>query len=76
MPVMVQIRNMPDDLHRKLKSRAAQAGMSLSDYLISEASRWSDGPTVEELRARMAARKPVHLSESPTKALRAEREGR
>jgi len=36
MSVMVQIRNMPDDLHRRLKSRAALAGMSLSEYLLRE----------------------------------------
>ena len=33
---MIQIRNVPDVLHRKLKSRAALAGMSLSDYLLRE----------------------------------------
>jgi len=32
MPKMIQLRNVPDDLHRKLKARAALTGMSLSDY--------------------------------------------
>ena len=36
MSKMIQLRNVPDALHRKLKSRAAQAGMSLSDYLLAE----------------------------------------
>ncbi|MGH7022644.1 MAG: FitA-like ribbon-helix-helix domain-containing protein, partial [Caulobacteraceae bacterium] len=36
MPTMIQIRNVPDDLHRRLKSRAALAGMSLSDFLLGE----------------------------------------
>ena len=36
MSKMIQIRNVPDDLHRRLKSRAALAGMSLSDYLLNE----------------------------------------
>jgi plasmid stability protein len=33
---MIQIRNVPETLHRELKSRAALAGMSLSDYLLNE----------------------------------------
>jgi plasmid stability protein len=36
MSAMIQIRNVPDALHRRLKSRAARAGMSVSDYLLSE----------------------------------------
>ena len=36
MPSMIQIRNVPDDLHRRLKSRAALEGMSLSDYLLGD----------------------------------------
>ena len=39
MSVMIQIRNVPDDLHRTLKARAAKAGMSLSDYLLDEVRR-------------------------------------
>jgi antitoxin FitA len=39
MPKMIQIRNVPNTLHRVLKRRAALAGMSLSDYLLSEISR-------------------------------------
>jgi len=50
---MIQIRNVPDALHRRLKSRAALAGMSLSDYLLSEIRQIADRPTVDELRARL-----------------------
>lgn len=73
---MIQLRNVPDALHRKLKSRAALAGMSLSDYLIAEVRKSAERPTMEELRERLGARHPVDLKESPAEALRAERENR
>ncbi|MGH7570691.1 MAG: hypothetical protein ACREMK_02470 [Gemmatimonadota bacterium] len=73
---MIQLRNVPDSLHRKLKSRAALAGMSLSDYLIGEIRKTADRPTMEELRERLARREPVRPKESPAEAVRAEREHR
>ena len=74
MPTMIQIRNVPDALHRRLKSRAALAGMSLSDYLLSEIRSTAERPTVEELRARLARRSQVAPSLTPTRAIRAERD--
>src|SRR3546814_15248840 len=50
MPAMIQIRNVPEALHRRLKSRAALAGMSLSDYLLSEVRAVAERPTIEDLR--------------------------
>lgn len=76
MSVMIQIRNVPEALHRKVKARAAAAGMSLSDYLLQEIRKSAEVPTMEEMRARLASRKPVDLPESPTSALRAERDSR
>jgi plasmid stability protein len=76
MPTMIQIRNVPDTLHRRLKSRAALAGMSLSDYLLNEIRAVAERPTIDELRARLAGRPPAPPGLSPTKALRAERDGR
>lgn len=76
MSIMVQIRNMPDDLHRKLKSRAALAGMSLSDYLLREVQKSADLPTMEELQERLAARRIMQFSESHADAVRAERDSR
>ena len=55
----IQIRNVPEDLHRTLKSRAALAGMSLSDYLLQEARKLAERPTIEELRQRLHQRQPV-----------------
>jgi len=52
MTAMIQIRNVPDELHRRLKSRAALAGMSLSDYLLNEIRQVAERPTLDELRAR------------------------
>ncbi len=76
MSVMVQIRNVPAALHRRLKARAALAGLSLSDYLLEELRSAAERPTPDELRERLAAREPVAPSERPAEAVRAEREGR
>lgn len=76
MTAMIQIRNVPDPLHRQLKSRAALAGMSLSDYLLGEIRQVAERPTIEELRARLARRKSVTPSESPADAIRTERDSR
>ena len=76
MPKMVQLRNVPDDLHRKVKARAALEGMSLSDYLIAEIRRSAERPTVRELRERLARRSPVAPSVSPAQAVREERDRR
>jgi plasmid stability protein len=74
MAKMIQIRHVPDDIHRKLKARAALAGMSLSDYLLAEVRRSLDRPTMDELLARIARRSAVRLTESPADAVRAERD--
>lgn len=73
---MIQLRNVPDSLHRKLKARAGRAGMSLSDYLIQEVGRSAERPTLEELLERVRTRSPVEVTESPAEVLRLEREGR
>ena len=76
MSKMIQLRNVPDDLHRVLKSRAALAGKSLSDYLIAEIRRHADYPTVEELRQRLRARAEVHPTVPPAQVIREERDRR
>jgi antitoxin FitA len=76
MSKMIQLRNVPDSLHRKVKARAAQAGMSLSDYLIEEIRKSAEVPTIEEFRARLARLPRVSLRESPEDAIRAERDNR
>ena len=76
MAKMIQLRHVPDDLHRKLKARAAQEGLSLTDYLLSEVRRIAESPTLSEMRVRLARRRPVTLRESPAQAVRAERDAR
>jgi plasmid stability protein len=70
MSKMIQIRNVPDDLHRRLKSLAALAGMSLSDYLLNEIRKIAEQPTWEEFRARLATRSPVNSPLSPAEIIR------
>lgn len=72
MPRGIQLRNVPDDLHRKLKARAAHAGMSLSDYLLAEARRCAERPTLEELHDRLRRREPGDPKISPAAVLRQE----
>jgi hypothetical protein len=69
---VVQVCNMPDNLHRKLKSQAALAGMSLTDYLVSDMHRVGL-PMIEELRARLHGRPAVTPSITPAQAVRSER---
>jgi hypothetical protein len=70
---MIQLRHVPDDLHRRLKARAALEGVSLSELLLREARSVAERPTVAELRERLARRRPVVTGVSPAKAVRAER---
>lgn len=70
MPKMIQIRNVPDDLHRKLKVRAAKAGMTLSDYLLSEIEQVAEKPTLQELVERLRQDEPVELDEPPDVTIR------
>ena len=73
---MIQIRNVPEALHRKLKARAAMEGLSLSDYLLKAAERTAEVPTLAEMKARLARLSPVATRVSPAAAVRAERDGR
>ena len=73
---MIQLRNVPDDLHRKLKARAAEAGMSLSEYILRDVRSSAERPTPEELKKILLTRKPVKLRESPAEAIRAIRNSR
>ena len=70
---MIQLRHVPDDLHRTLKARAALEGLSLSDYLLREVRRIAERPTLDELRRRLASRPAAGTRVSPARAVRAER---
>jgi plasmid stability protein len=74
MSKMVQIRNVPDALHRKLKVRAAGSGRTLSDYLLAELERLAARPTRDDLLARIHSRARVTLKTSAAAVIRDERE--
>jgi plasmid stability protein len=76
MSKMIQLRNVPDALHRSLKARAAMAGMSLSDYLLAEIKEIEERPTLAELRERLHQRKPVTGRLDIARMVREEREAR
>jgi plasmid stability protein len=76
MSKMIQLRNVPDALHRTLKARAAMAGMSISDYLLTEIKEIAERPTLAELRQHLRTRTPVTLSLDTARLVREERETR
>lgn len=76
MSKMIQLRNVPDNLHRTLKARAAMAGMSLSDYLLSEIKELEERPTLAELRERLHKRQPVEHELHTARLVHEEREAR
>ena len=76
MSKMIQIRNVPDALHRRLRARAALAGMTLSDYLRQELEKSSAQLTQAELQLRLASLTRTVLDEAPADAVRAERDAR
>jgi len=70
----LQIRNVPDDLHRRLKARAALIGMSLTEYLLREIKAVADRPTLEEFQQRLESRTRIEPGTSPAQAVREERD--
>ena len=76
MPKMIQLRHVPDSLHRQLKARAALSGLSLSEFLVREVRKIAERPTPEEMLERLREREAYGGKLSPTQALRAERDAR
>jgi hypothetical protein len=73
MSKMIQVRNVPDQLHRKLKGRAAEQGVSLSDYILIELRRLADRITPQELAERARTIVRDNFEPSPAEILHAER---
>jgi antitoxin FitA len=73
MSAMVQIRNVPDEIHRELKARAALAGVSLSDYILGELRRAVARPTRAEVLQRLEALPPLKTRRNSAAMVRAER---
>ena len=76
MSTMVQIRNVADEFHRRLKARAAIEGMSMSDYILRELAKALERPPRAEVLERLRARPVRRLSRSAAATIRAEREAR
>jgi len=76
MSKMIQLRNVPDALHRQLKARAAMAGMSLSDYLLSEIKEIAERPTLAEIREHLHQREPILAAIDTARIVRDERDAR
>ncbi len=70
MSKMIQIRNVPDDVHQALKIRATKAGMSLSEYLLREVTKVAATPTLEDVLERIRRQEPVELDEDPAVTIR------
>ena len=70
MSKMIQIRNVPDNVHQALKIRAIKAGMSLSEYLLREVTKVAEKPTLEEVFERTRRQEPVELDEDPAVTIR------
>lgn len=52
----IQIRNVPDAVHATLRTRAAAAGVSLSDYALAELERIAERPAVSDVLRRAGSR--------------------
>ena len=74
MPRMIQLRNVPDALHRKLRARAADNAQTLSDYLLAELRRLAARPTRDEMLSRLHSRRQVTLKTPAATVIREERE--
>lgn len=74
MAKTIHLRNVLEAVHKKLEVRAAEAGKSLSEYLLGEIEQIVLLPTVEEMAQRIAGRAPVKLKMSAAAAVRKERD--
>ena len=76
MPKMIQIRDVPDDLHRTLKTRAAQEGISLSDFLKRALHDMAARPTLREWLERASKSKPIPMKKTSAQIIREMRDSR
>jgi plasmid stability protein len=73
---MVQIRDVPEDVHRILKTRAARASMSLSDFIKQELKRSAERPSLQEWLEQTRTAKPISSKRSPAQVIRELRDSR
>jgi antitoxin FitA len=70
MSKMIQIRDVPEQVHRTLKARAAREGMSLSDFIKRELERTVERPTMREWLERTRQAKPIATGRSAAEIVR------
>ena len=75
MTKMIQVRNVPDSIHRALKAKAALAGKSLSDWILEELDALAALPTEEELLKRLREAEPFAMKRSSAEIIRKDRDG-
>ncbi len=73
---MIQIRNVPDEMHRQIKARAALAGMSMSEFILQELRRVVRTPSRDELLDRLGRLPGIEVEPSPEELVRGERAAR
>ena len=73
---VIQLRDVPDHLHRRLKARAAREGLSLSEYLLREIRKVAERPTMAEMLERLARLERINPRDPPAKVVREGRDGR
>ncbi len=76
MNKMLQVRNLKSETHRKVKVRAAEEGVTVTEWVTRLIDRELKRPSMAELYARLKTRKPVHLSPSAAETIRQERDSR
>lgn len=72
----LQVRDVPEDVSRVLKERAAASGRSLSEYALGILARDARQPTIAELTTRIRARQRVDLGDAAVELIRADRDAR
>jgi hypothetical protein len=70
----IQVRGVPASVHARLRSRTADSGTSLSEFLLAQLIEFAAISTQAELREGLRSRKAVRLSQSAASRLRAERD--
>jgi len=70
MGILLQIRDLPEEVHRTLKARAAASGTSLTEYVRALLARSAARPTPEELMVRIENRGTVNLAEPSERTVR------
>ncbi len=76
MSKMIQVRDVPDQVHVTLKSRAVREGMSLSDFIKRELARVAERPTMQEWLEHTRRVKPIKGKKSPAQVIRDLRDSR